>query len=175
MKRENYTRSIRLCACGEEFIPTGQNQKYCTKDCQKEYNKFKANISLVKHLLKKGVHVGVGKGGRVGKGKDNPAYKHGFGCCLNRRKETKDRIRYCRDCGKDLIEATHYQWVIHHIDHNKYNNPEDGSNWTLLCKRCHQIEHKCWNAFEGATTRDLSRSSQEGSEMPNTLTIDIER
>jgi len=50
----------------------------------------------------------------------------------------------------------------------------------LLCKKVTiKIEHKCWNAFEGATTSLIrlpngryfnpnKRSSQEGSEMPDT-------
>lgn len=26
---------------------------------------------------------------------------------------------------------------MHHIDHDHTNNPEDGSNWELLCLYCH--------------------------------------
>ena len=44
------------------------------------------------------------------------------------------------------------QWTTHHRDHNHQNNPKDGQNWELLCKRCHQVEHKCWLAF-GTTTQ----------------------
>jgi len=185
MKRENYTRSIKTCPCGLEFTPSGQNQKYCTLTCQKEFNKERNKESYIKYLLKNGHKVGVGKGGTTGSGKQNHMYKHGLGVCLNQRAETKAKQRYCGHCGKDLIDATHYQWGIHHIDHNRYNNPEDGSNWVLLCKRCHQIEHKCWDALEGATTSLVrlsngrysnpnKRSSQESSEMPNTLTNGLE-
>lgn len=66
------------------------------------------------------------------------------------RSEIKAERRYCADCSVDLLEATHYMWVIHHKDHNHFNN--DAANLQLLCKRCHQIEHECWKAFEGATT-----------------------
>ena len=32
--------------------------------------------------------------------------------------------------------------AVHHKDHNRKNNVE--SNFELLCKRCHQVEHECW-------------------------------
>jgi len=38
--------------------------------------------------------------------------------------------------GKGLSELT-----VHHRDHNHDNNPNDGSNWELLCVYCHDEEH----------------------------------
>jgi hypothetical protein len=38
--------------------------------------------------------------------------------------------------GKKLRELT-----VHHRDHNHNNNPQDGSNWELLCLYCHEHEH----------------------------------
>uniref|UniRef100_A0A653EA76 Putative HNH nuclease YajD n=1 Tax=Pseudomonas marincola TaxID=437900 RepID=A0A653EA76_9PSED len=38
--------------------------------------------------------------------------------------------------GKRLSELT-----VHHRDHNHDNNPQDGSNWELLCLFCHDNEH----------------------------------
>ena len=38
--------------------------------------------------------------------------------------------------GKNLRELT-----VHHKDHNHDNNPQDGSNWDLLCLYCHDHEH----------------------------------
>ncbi|WJN48904.1 YajD family HNH nuclease [Pseudomonas asiatica] len=38
--------------------------------------------------------------------------------------------------GKRLSELT-----VHHRDHNHDNNPQDGSNWELLCLYCHDNEH----------------------------------
>lgn len=114
---------------------------------------------------RKGFNVGGGKGSTTGFVEANHMYKHGIGVLNRLRHIIKSERRYCACCNKDLIDATHYQWCIHHIDHNRYNNPMDGSNWKLLCKKCHQVEHQCWKAFEGATTREESRSSQEGSEV----------
>ena len=48
-------------------------------------------------------------------------------------------IRYCERCSKDLLNATHYEWCIHHKDYNRFNNVEE--NFELLCKSCHQKEH----------------------------------
>ncbi|EEQ14734.1 HNH endonuclease domain protein [Yersinia frederiksenii ATCC 33641] len=31
--------------------------------------------------------------------------------------------------------------TVHHIDHDHSNNPEDGSNWEMLCLFCHDHEH----------------------------------
>lgn len=182
MKRDYYIRELKECPeCHNMFKPTGQNHKYCTTSCQLVSNVEKRKISRYKCARKRGVHVGVGKGGRTGSGKDNHNYKHGWGICINNRARIKQERRYCEDCGKDLVDATHYMWVVHHIDHNKYNNPEDGSNWKLLCKKCHQREHKCWLALEGATTslirlpngryaRD-ERSPQESGEARDTQTF----
>jgi len=159
---------VCLC-CGKEYIPTGTCSKYCSKECNNKYNKDKRKEQYNKYQKKLGRQVGVGKGGTTGSGKDNPMYKHGFGVLMGKRHAIKTEQRFCGHCGKDLLDATHYQWVIHHKDHNKFNNPEDGSNWILLCKKCHQIEHQCWKAFEGATTSSNERSFQEDSEVLDTL------
>lgn len=166
--------------CGKKYQPTGSCSKHCL-DCKAEANKIRAKRGSERYRLRQGRVVGIGSGGLTGSGKNNHMYKHGLGVCQNNRAVIKESRRFCEDCGKDLKDATHYQWVIHHIDHNKYNNPEDGSNWKLLCKKCHQVEHQCWKALEGATTNLIRLpngryardecSSQEGSETPDTLTF----
>ena len=92
----------------------------------------------------------------IGKGGKSLHMKH--------RARYKDKIRFCERCNKDLKNATHYLWVMHHIDRNKTNNPLDSSNWELLCKRCHQIEHECWLAFEGAPTIETTVITDKGVE-----------
>lgn len=81
------------------------------------------------------------------------------------RVEVKVAVRYCEHCNIDLKDATHYMWVVHPKDHNKYNYSRD--NLVLLCKRCHQIEHQCWKAFEGATTIS-KESTPKQAEAPDT-------
>ena len=77
------------------------------------------------------------------KGKENPHYKYGAGEFVRKRAEIKAKIGKCERCGKDLTNAGHYEWVVHHKNHNHYDNSE--GNYELLCKRCHQLEHKCTN------------------------------
>jgi len=137
--------------CGTTYQPIGSCSKYCLV-CKPEMRKQLANKGQQKYRRKQGRRVGEGSGCSTGKGKDNHMWRNGMSVFTNNRAKIKLERRYCECCGKDMLNTTHYQWVIHHINHDKYNNPEDGSNWKLLCKKCHQIEHKCWLALEGATT-----------------------
>ncbi len=44
---------------------------------------------------------------------------------------------------------------MHHVDHNHDNNPNDGSNWELLCIYYHDEEHtKFENIVRYGSTRD---------------------
>lgn len=48
-------------------------------------------------------------------------------------------------CGRCTREFTHTnlrELTVHHRDHNHHNNPNDGSNWELLCLYCHDNEHQ---------------------------------
>jgi 5-methylcytosine-specific restriction endonuclease McrA len=82
-------------------------------------------------------------------------YKSGSYTYETIRKEIKERYKKCSRCGVDLLEAGHYMWVIHHRDHNHFNNNEN--NLELLCKRCHQKEHKCWEALGNFLEKPLSK------------------
>lgn len=135
--------------CGVEYTPTGTCSKYCptcrpviTKQIQKEAAK--------RWATEKGYLNGKGSGSATGVGKANHMYSHGR--CVFRRwaKERKEQVGLCEHCGKDIKNSTHYEWVGHHKDHNPNNNVIE--NLVLLCKRCHQIEHECYKAFEGVTT-----------------------
>ncbi|MDU6453177.1 MAG: YajD family HNH nuclease [Enterobacter hormaechei] len=59
-----------------------------------------------------------------------------------------------------------YPWVreltVHHIDHDHTNNPEDGSNWELLCLFCHDHEHsKYTEADQYGTTVVAGEDAQK--------------
>jgi len=138
-------KSKNCLVCNIEYLPTGKYSKYCTS-CAKE----KKKLSIKKWHYQHGILNGKGSGSSTGIGVDNIMYKHGR--CVFRRwaKERKESTGLCEHCGKDIKNATHYEWVGHHKDHNKHNNSID--NLVLLCKQCHQIEHQCWKAFEGVTT-----------------------
>ena len=67
----------------------------------------------------------------------NPNYQGKNTQSVWRREAFKIYPRKCSICGskKNLC--------IHHKDRNRKNNPLNGSNWQILCHRCHQILHKC--------------------------------
>ena len=47
----------------------------------------------------------------------------------------------CGRCSREFTRETVNELTVHHRDHNHDNNPEDGSNWELLCLYCHDNEH----------------------------------
>lgn len=79
------------------------------------------------------------------KGEESPFYTDGISNFIYYRRSLKDKYKECSECCKDLTNAGRYEWVVHHIDHNRKNN--NLSNFTILCKRCHQLEHECHKAF----------------------------
>jgi len=47
----------------------------------------------------------------------------------------------CGKCEREFTQANVQELTVHHRDHDHDNNPEDGSNWELLCLYCHDNEH----------------------------------
>lgn len=47
----------------------------------------------------------------------------------------------CGRCSREFTRANVHELTVHHRDHNHDYNPEDGSNWELLCLYCHDNEH----------------------------------
>ncbi|MDP6183501.1 MAG: YajD family HNH nuclease [Gammaproteobacteria bacterium] len=48
----------------------------------------------------------------------------------------------CGRCSREFTRENLHELTVHHRDHNHDNNPEDGSNWELLCLYCHDNEHQ---------------------------------
>ncbi|SEB05432.1 HNH endonuclease [Thiothrix caldifontis] len=48
----------------------------------------------------------------------------------------------CGRCAREFNHANLRELTVHHRDHNHDNNPQDGSNWELLCLYCHDNEHQ---------------------------------
>ena len=48
----------------------------------------------------------------------------------------------CGRCTREFTRENLQQLTVHHRDHNHDNNPNDGSNWELLCLYCHDNEHQ---------------------------------
>lgn len=135
--------------CNIQYQPTGSCSKYCPI-CRPIETKRITVESIKRWNHAKGRLNGKGSGSATGKGKDNHMYKYGLANFQQYARERKETLGLCKECGKDIKNATHYKWVGHHIDHDRKNN--DISNLKLMCKSCHQKEHKCWKAFEGVTT-----------------------
>jgi 5-methylcytosine-specific restriction endonuclease McrA len=47
----------------------------------------------------------------------------------------------CGRCAREFDHKNVRELTVHHKDHNHDNNPNDGSNWELLCIYCHDNEH----------------------------------
>ena len=130
--------------CQETVERTGANQKRC-KACAKKKQKAAVRAWMT-DPLKNPKYTGTGSGAHNTLGAAHPQWKGGerrFGQVLAPAYFKKQR--YCERCGKDLIDSAPSERCVHHIDHDRKNNVE--SNFELLCKRCHQLEHECWLAL----------------------------
>jgi len=47
----------------------------------------------------------------------------------------------CGRCAREFTRANLHELTVHHRNHDHECNPEDGSNWELLCVYCHDNEH----------------------------------
>jgi len=68
----------------------------------------------------------------------------------------------CGRCSREFTQQNLHELTVHHRDHNHDNNPEDGSNWELLCLYCHDNEHARYLAQHensGVTTGDTRTTS----------------
>ena len=59
-----------------------------------------------------------------------------------REKSLKMYPHICGRCNREFNRENLHELTVHHRDHNHDNNPEDGSNWELLCIYCHDNEHQ---------------------------------
>ena len=135
----------RFCVdCGETYLPTGRNQKRCPRcgDAMK--------LSRSREHYDTNFRTGQGSGGNQ-QGANNHMWKGGVSPYMYMEtKLTNDPNRLCERCGADLsifIGHTEYKgyWVVHHKDGDDTNNVD--TNLELLCKSCHQIEHRAWENF----------------------------
>ena len=56
----------------------------------------------------------------------------------------------CGRCARTFTRENLRELTVHHRDHNHDNNPNDGSNWELLCVYCHDNEHQKQEEFIAA-------------------------
>ncbi|GCJ51002.1 HNH nuclease family protein [Escherichia coli] len=68
----------------------------------------------------------------------------------------------CGRCSREFVYSNLRELTVHHIDHDHTNNPEDGSNWELLCLYCHDHEHsKYTEADQYGTTIIAGEDAQK--------------
>ncbi|OGV61879.1 MAG: hypothetical protein A2283_06235 [Lentisphaerae bacterium RIFOXYA12_FULL_48_11] len=68
----------------------------------------------------------------------------------------------CARCGREFDGKRLRELTVHHRDHNHDNNPNDGSNWELLCLYCHDHEHEKYKIAgysDGAADDESAKSS----------------
>lgn len=128
--------------CGSVFQATGPRSRLCSAACKNKarWMRFRAREEAAGRIFHEQWNHPQPRGERSKLYKDGEAF---FKSTLS--PEVRARVRFCERCSKDLKDAGAGFWAVHHKDHNRKNNRPD--NFELLCKRCHQIEHKCWEAF----------------------------
>lgn len=75
----------------------------------------------------------------------------------------------CGRCSREFTRENVRELTVHHRDHNHDNNPEDGSNWELLCVYCHDNEHSRYedNIFNGDRHNGLVDEKSSNSRSGN--------
>jgi len=68
----------------------------------------------------------------------------------------------CGRCQREFTRANLSELTVHHRNHDHDDNPEDGSNWELLCLFCHDNEHQRYieNAGQGSNQSGSDKTSQ---------------
>lgn len=73
----------------------------------------------------------------------------------------------CARCSREFSGKKLRELTVHHKDHNHDNNPQDGSNWELLCMYCHENEHSRYLDAEWYGKTALNEDSDShSSNMP---------
>ena len=73
-----------------------------------------------------------------------------------REKSLKMYPWVCGRCSREFSRENLHELTVHHRDHNHDNNPDDGSNWELLCLYCHDNEHARYLDGESKGNTDAS-------------------
>lgn len=69
----------------------------------------------------------------------------------------------CGRCSREFTRENVRELTVHHRDHNHDNNPEDGSNWELLCVYCHDNEHSRYeDAVVGSNIQEERNQNSSG-------------
>lgn len=149
-----YGRHTLICEhCGKETTRNSNRQKYCP-DCkviverQKALDRYYAREKDEIYKAERAIYYAEYRAGeRRGynqSGVNNNNWRGGASSVYY----DKFMKRTCERCGAST------NLLVHHRDRNRHNNSLD--NLETLCKRCHQIEHRCWENF----TKGIVRSAE---------------
>ncbi len=75
----------------------------------------------------------------------------------------------CGRCGRSFSRENLRELTVHHKDMDHNNNPEDGSNWELLCLYCHDNEHQKYEEHLAAVAggrQDAAASGKGATHRP---------
>ena len=72
----------------------------------------------------------------------------------------------CVKCAREFSGKHIRELTVHHRDHNHDNNPNDGSNWELLCLYCHEQEHSRRDAARTGTDSSGDERSAQATYQP---------
>ena len=72
----------------------------------------------------------------------------------------------CGRCTREFTQANVRELTVHHRDHDHDNNPQDGSNWELLCVYCHDNEHARYVDHVRGGGRERESDSQSVTHRP---------
>ena len=76
----------------------------------------------------------------------------------------------CASCAREFAGKRLKELTVHNKDHNHQNNPNDGSNWELLCLYCHDHEHekyKLAGLVDGAGQTEAPKSAPMANPFAN--------
>lgn len=69
----------------------------------------------------------------------------------------------CGRCAREFEYSNIKELTVHHLDHDHTNNPNDGSNWELLCIYCHDNEHAKYHDHAQYKTEVVAGAPIQGS------------
>ena len=76
----------------------------------------------------------------------------------------------CGRCSREFVYSNLRELTVHHIDHDHSNNPEDGSNWEMLCllsrSRTFQVHRSRSVWLHGGGGEDAQKQRRRGHLQP---------
>jgi len=72
----------------------------------------------------------------------------------------------CGRCAREFDRSNLRELTVHHRNHDHDCNPEDGSNWELLCIYCHDNEHSRYIDHTGGSALNAEEKAAAATSNP---------